>query len=246
MNNRERAVLTEFTDNDLYCDEYRLEKLEKIQKWAGKNKFLIVDGVTSSDCFQGNVGSCVIIAGIQALAQKPELIERILLTPNGLSRHSKNVSIRQLNGVFRCNFGGKIVETSTKLPVNKFDHELLGCADSAEADELGRLELWPVYLEKCFAQHFCRGYDELMNGFLDLSTFMKSVLLDCRSKRMSSARNMNTYRVVLQKRYRNSKKLSFHGSDFLLLKNDPKTRKISKIWDFQKPFLPKLDHLETF
>ena len=192
MNNREREVLTEHTDNDISCDEYRLEKLEKIQRWAGKHKFLIVDGVTSSDCFQGNVGSCVVIAGIQALAQKPELIETILLKPNRLSRHSTNVSIRQLNGVFRCNFGGKIVETSTKLPVHKYSQKLLGCANSAESDKLGKLELWPVYLEKCFAQHFSRGYDELDNG-MNIGKFMKSVLPACQIRGFSSARSLNTY-----------------------------------------------------
>ena len=192
MNNQERDILTEHTDNEICCADYRLEKLGNIKRWAGKNKFLIVDGVNSSDCFQGDIGSCVVIAGIQALAQKPELIETILLKPNGLSRNSKNVSISQLNGFFRCNFGGKIVKTSLQLPVHKRNQQLLGCAKKVKPDEDGNLELWPVYLEKCFAQHFCRGYDELDDG-MNISRFMKLVLPDSRSMRISSAKNLQTY-----------------------------------------------------
>ena len=77
---QELDILKESKDNDLDCDEYKPEELSDIKKWWGKELFLIRDGVSSMDCFQGDVGSCVVISGIQALAHKPELIEKLLVS----------------------------------------------------------------------------------------------------------------------------------------------------------------------
>ena len=46
------------------------------------------------------------------------------------------------------------------LPIRKSDGKLVGSAAYIKPDHMGRYELWPVFLEKCYAYHK-RSFDIL-------------------------------------------------------------------------------------
>jgi len=106
-----------------------------------KNVQVIVEGISPSDIFQGNLGNCYFLSSISAIAERPERIQRLLLqkeyAENGLYGVCLNI-----NGVWR------VYNLDDRFPTS-FGKVLF--SHSAHA------ELWAMLLEKAYAKAY-KGY----------------------------------------------------------------------------------------
>lgn len=152
--------LCEITETGLY----NLLPLSKIPQFHNLKLYLIIDGVNTFTPYQNISLSDTLnshfINLLNLLSNKPELARKIILEPNAIDQGEKLVKLTRIREKFRCNFNGNIYETSTKLPIHKFNGDILGCGANLLSDKRNRIELWPVYLEKCYAQ-FLGSFDKI-------------------------------------------------------------------------------------
>ena len=143
--------------------------------------------ISPNEVSQGNIPNCYLISSISAIAEFPEVVERLFNTQQGNSKGIFSVNLC-INGKF------KEVIVDGNIPVD--DKNRIKFADSSKA-------MWPIILEKAFAKVYggywniggagvpCRALKDLTGApteYLKCDEFDK---IDVLFNRINTSEQMN-------------------------------------------------------
>lgn len=112
-----------------------------------ENVQVVRDGITPTDIYQGRLGDCYLLSSFSALAEYPEIIQRILISDQSNEKGLYTVALN-INGVWRA------FHLDDYFPTNA--RKISFCHSETA-------EIWAMLLEKAYASAY-GGYWNIGTG----------------------------------------------------------------------------------